>query len=494
MPDPAPRRMQPPSPDRAASRPRVRRRGGAVPAAALHASAPTTSAPRSRRRPRSRRTATGPSPAPADDVPRGEWWRMYGDPDLDALEAQVGANQSIAQAEASYRAALGAGRLGARRATSRWCRPTRRLRARATQHERRPQCDDERRDRGRHRRDQQRRLVRVDVAPASLGVSWEIDLWGRIRRQVESQRANADANASDLASIALSTQAAVASNYFQLRQLDTQKQLLDDTITAYQRTLDVTRNRYAGGVSARVDVAQAETQLKTTQVQAIDVGIARAQFEHAIALLLGKPASEFSIPVAHWKAFADKRAPAAPPAGVPSQLLERRPDIAAAERRVASANAQIGVAKAAYFPSLGLSAQGGYSGIGVSDLVSFADALLVARAVARADAVRRRAAARRRASRRSRSYDANVAAYRQTVLIGLRRGRGPARGAAHPRARGRARRQTRCASARESLALTINQYKAGHRSATSTSSPCRRRRSRTSATRCRSSAAAWSRA
>ena len=276
---------------------------------------------------------------------------------------------------------------------------------------------------------------------------------------MESQRAGADASASDLASIVLSTQATLASNYFQLRQLDTQRQLLDDTIAAYQRTLDVTRNRYAGGVSARVDVAQAETQLKTTQVQAIDVGVARAQFEHAIALLVGRPASDFSIPVVPWKAFSDKRAPAVPTAGLPSQLLERRPDVAAAERRVASANAQIGVAKAAYFPSLGLSAQGGYSGVSVSDLFSFPTrfwSLGPSLAQTVFDGGLRRAQSEQAIA----TYDANVANYRQTVLNGFAEVEDQLAALRILEREGAAQDDV-LASARESLALTINQYKAG---------------------------------
>jgi NodT family efflux transporter outer membrane factor (OMF) lipoprotein len=226
---------------------------------------------------------------PADLAPRGKWWQVYGDPDLDALEdAAVGNNQTVAQAEASYRAALTL--VDAARANY---FPTVSAGASAT-----------RSGSGNGRINNNFSTSSSGSIStnrqASLSVSWEVDLWGKVRRQVESQQAAADASAADLAGMALSVQASIASNYFQLRALDTQKQLLEDTIAAYQRTLDVTRNRYAGGVAARVDVAQAETQLKSTQVQSIDVGTSRAQFEHAIALLLGKPASSFSIPVKRW--------------------------------------------------------------------------------------------------------------------------------------------------------------------------------------------------
>ena len=167
-----------------------------------------------------------------------------------------------------------------------------------------------------------------------------IDVWGRVRRLVEAGTASAQASAALLESVRLLTQAQVAQDYFQLRTLDAQKKLLDETIVAYQTSLKLTQNRYASGVASRADVLQAETQLKTTQAQAIDIGVQRAQLEHAIALLLGKPASLFSIPNAPLSAV-----PPAIPVGVPSELLERRPDIAAAERNMAAANAQIGVAK-----------------------------------------------------------------------------------------------------------------------------------------------------
>ena len=399
---------------------------------------------------------------PADDVPRGQWWRMYGDPDLDALEQRVGGNQSIAQAEASYRTALAL--VDAARSAY---FPT-------------VTADGSISRSGNRGNGSSRSTSSVastssltstgdtvvtssssatGVKSASLGVSWEIDLWGRIRRQVESQRATADASASDFASIVLSTQAQLASNYFQLRQLDTQKRLLDDTITAYQRTLDVTRNRYVGGVSARVDVAQAETQLKTTQVQSIDLGIARAQYEHAIALLVGAPPSDFEIAAKPWQAFADKRAPVVPAVGLPSRLLERRPDIAGAERRVASANAQIGVAKAAYFPTLGLSAQGGYQGISVSDLLAFPTrfwSLGPSLALPLFEGGLRRA----QAEEASATYDANVASYRQTVLSGFTEVEDQLAALRILEREGAAQDDV-LASARESLALTINQYKAG---------------------------------
>jgi NodT family efflux transporter outer membrane factor (OMF) lipoprotein len=385
--------------------------------------------------------------SPADLAPRGKWWEIYGDADLNLLEeASIGKNQTVAQAEASYRAAL-ALVASARSAYF----PTVSADAAVT----RSGSGAGRVNNGFASNASNTSTNRQ----VSLSASWEIDLWGRVRRQVEAQRAAADASAADLASIALSTQAAIATDYFQLRQIDTQKRLLDDTIAAFQRTLVVTRNRYAGGVSGRVDVAQAETQLKTTQVQAIDLATARAQLEHAIALLLGRPASSFSIPVTRWQAFEQKLAPAIPLAGMPSQLLERRPDIAAAERRVASANAQIGVAKAAYFPTLGLSAQGGYSSLSAGDLFSLPNRFWsIGPSIAQTliDGGLRRAQTDQAVA----TYDSEVATYRETVLAGFADVEDQL-AALRTLEEESAAQDDALASARESLTLTFNQYKAG---------------------------------
>lgn len=382
---------------------------------------------------------------PADDAPRGKWWEIYDDSDLNALEEQVAANnQNVAQAEAAYRAAtalVDAAQAGyfpvvsanaslSRSGGSRAGSTTGAASGRSS-----------------------------TVRSLALGASWEIDLWGRVRRQVEAQRASAQASASDLAGMLLSQQASLASSYFQLRMVDAQRRLLDDTIVAYRRTLEVTRNRYAGGVAARVDVAQAETQLKNTQLQAIDLGVSRAQLEHAIALLLGKPASEFSIPAAPWKAFAEQRGPVLPAVGLPSQLLERRPDIASAERRVAAANAQIGVAKSAYFPSLGISASGGFSSAAAAGLLSAPNrfwSIGPALAETLFDGGLRRAQTAQAAA----NHDAQVAAYRQTVLAGIAEVEDKL-AALRVLEQEAAAQDDALASARESLALTLNQYKAG---------------------------------
>ena len=188
-----------------------------------------------------------------------------------------------------------------------------------------------------------------------LDFSWELDVWGRIRRGVESNKAAAQASAGDLEAARLSFQAELAQDYFQLRTLDAQKQLLDETVAAFEKFLRLTQDRFANGVASQADVVQAQTQLKTTQAQAIDVGVQRAQLEHAIAILMGQAPSSFSLPPTPLAAT-----PPAIPVGVPSELLERRPDIAAAERRVAAANAQIGVAVAAFYPTITLNASSGF--------------------------------------------------------------------------------------------------------------------------------------
>ncbi|HYB11717.1 MAG TPA: efflux transporter outer membrane subunit, partial [Alphaproteobacteria bacterium] len=240
--------------------------------------------------------------------------------------------------------------------------------------------------------------------------SWDVDLWGRIRRTIESDVASAQASAADLASARLSAQATLATNYYNLRSADELKHLLDDTVVAFTKSLQITKDRFASGTAARTDILQAQALLESTQSQAINVGVQRAQFEHAIAVLIGKAPSDFSIEPVRLTTELPVI-----PAGVPSTLLERRPDIAAAERQAAAANALVGVAIAAYYPDLTLSASGGFSSNMLSNLLqasnsiwSFGgqlsetvfDAGLRGAQVDQARAV----------------YDQNVATYRQTVL------------------------------------------------------------------------------
>ncbi|MFJ9452747.1 MULTISPECIES: efflux transporter outer membrane subunit [unclassified Herbaspirillum] len=270
----------------------------------------------------------------------GKWWEMFGDQQLNALVEQIDiSNQNLAQSEANFRKAMALVQ-GARADYS----PTLSVDASRTRSRSATSSSG----------NSSSSSVR-DNYSFSLNADWEIDVWGRVRRNVESNEASAQASAADLAATRLSAQAQLAQNYLQLRVLDAQQQLLDDTVTAYQRSYQLTQNQYNAGVVAKSDVIQAQTQLKSAQAQALDNGVQRAQLEHAIALLVGQPASTFSI-------TPSPLAAAAPPIPValPSMLLERRPDIAGAERRVAAANAQIGVAQAAYYPSLSLSASGGF--------------------------------------------------------------------------------------------------------------------------------------
>lgn len=244
-------------------------------------------------------------------------------------------------------------------------------------------------------------------------LSWEADVWGRIRRSVEASRDQAQASEADLAAARLSAQAELAQDYFLLRVQDLEQKLLDDTVASFQKAYDLTRNRYQNGVAAKSDLLQADTQLKTARAQAIDLGVARAQLEHAIALLTGQPASSFTLSPAPFNAVFP-----AIPAGLPSQLLERRADIAAAERRMASANAQIGVAQAAYYPSVTLSASAGFEAASLANWFTWPSrfwALGPAISETLFDGGLRRAQTEQARA----AYDQTVAQYRQTVLTGF---------------------------------------------------------------------------
>jgi len=250
----------------------------------------------------------------------------------------------------------------------------------------------------------------------AVDASWEIDVWGRIRRLVESSQASAQASAADLENARLSARTELAQDYFQLRTLDTQKQLLDANIVEFQRSLELTNNRYASGVVSRADVLQAQTQLKTTQAQAIDVGVQRAQFEHAIALLIGKPASVVSIPEAP---LVMTTVPPPIPVGVPSEVLERRPDIAATERQVVAANAQIGVALAAYYPTVSLHATGGFQSTSLSQWIS-APSRLWSVGPAISETVFDGGLRAGLTEQARGVYDGTVASYRETVLTAFK--------------------------------------------------------------------------
>jgi NodT family efflux transporter outer membrane factor (OMF) lipoprotein len=333
---------------------------------------------------------------PKDDQIRGNWWEMFGDLSLNALEEQVDiSNQTIAAAAANYHVA----RALVKQARSQYF-PLVTTNPAYT----------------RTRFSSTGRQINVSTGVTTtdlllpFNVSWEPDLWGRIRNTVEMNASEAQATAADLENTRLSVQAQLATTYYQLRGQDALRQLFDETVVAFQQSLDLTKALYDTGIVSDQDVAQAETQLQTTQAQATDLGIMRAQFEHAIALLVGQPASTFSIPVEPLKA-----SPPAIPFGVPSELLERRPDIAAAERRVAEANAGIGVAKAAYFPALLLSGTAGFESSSITQWLTWSSGIWsVGPSLAQTlfDAGERKAVTQQARA----SYDLTVANYRETVL------------------------------------------------------------------------------
>lgn len=336
--------------------------------------------------------------APSDAAPKGEWWTLFGDPQLDRLVARVDiSNQNIRVAEARLRQARAASdqaraalfpALNANASAARTKSPSL------------PNAPSF-------------ATGAVNNYNASLNASWEPDFWGGVRRAVEAGEAGFEASAADLENARLSARATLAQNYFALRVADATRRTLEETVAAYARTLALTQNRYAAGVAARVDVVQAEVQLKSTQAQLIDVGVQRAQLEHAIALQLGLAPAQFSLPPAPLAA----RMPAIP-VGLPSELLERRPDIAAAERRTAAANANIGVAQAAFFPTVTLTAAGGSRTTNLADLFTAPTrfwSLGAALAQPLFDAGLRSAQKAQAVA----AYDEQVATYRQTVLTGF---------------------------------------------------------------------------
>jgi NodT family efflux transporter outer membrane factor (OMF) lipoprotein len=326
--------------------------------------------------------------APADALERGPWWQLFGDPVLDSLVAGVEvSNQNVAVAAANYAAARAA---------------VQQQRAALFPSVTLGLSGD-------------RSGVRGQGADTSyrlnLGGSWEPDVWGRLRAGVTSAQAGAEASAADLAAARLSSQGELASNYFTVRALDAQSALLARTISGYERELQITQNRFNVGIAARTDVLQAQTQLANARSEALSLRQQRAQFEHAIAVLVGKAPSQFALaPSPDWKVSLPEV-----PVGVPATLLQRRPDIAAAERDVAAANAEIGIARAAYFPNIGLSGSLGSGGSRVGDLFSVSNAawsfgLSAAQTIFNAGATRASVAG---AEAR---HQAAVARYRQTVL------------------------------------------------------------------------------
>lgn len=379
--------------------------------------------------------------AQPDDVRlRGDWWTIYGDAELDRLvRAAEVSNQTLAAAEAGWRQARALARqaeaglypvVGVSAAVTR----ARTSGAGSTAS-------------GAARTGSQFSLP-VDV-------TWEADLWGRLRRGVEAGAATAEASAADLEAARLSVRAELVQDYLALRTLDARRRLLSDTVAAYERSLQMTRNRHAAGVASGAEVAQAETQLESTRAQALELDASRATLEHAIAALCGLPPAALTI------AVRSAPLPAIPtlPAGLPSALLERRPDIAAAERRVAAANAGIGIAEAAYYPDLSFSASAGFEAASLAKWISAPArvwalgpqlALTLFDGGARAAQVEAAGAA----------WDAAVANYRQTVLTGFQEVE-DALATLRILAAEAEVQQAAVVAARRSLALTLNQYRAG---------------------------------
>jgi NodT family efflux transporter outer membrane factor (OMF) lipoprotein len=289
----------------------------------------------------------------------------------------------------------------------------------------------------------------------AVGVAWEPDLWGKVRRQIEANTDNAQASAATLQGLILSSQATLAQSYFQLKVLDAQKALLDETLAAYEKTLSITRNRYAVGVSAKSEVVQAETQLHSAQAQAVDLGVQRAKLEHAIAVLIGKTPAELSLPVAALQVKTPDV-----PVSLPSELLERRPDIAAAERKVAAANALIGVAKAAYFPTLNLAVSNGFQSPESDTVFTAARRYWALGPAGLALTIFDGGVKNANYQQAIAAHDATVAAYRQTVLTGFQEVEDNL-AALRILAEEKQVQDQAIADAEQALALTTNQYKAG---------------------------------
>lgn len=324
---------------------------------------------------------------PKDDLSKGEWWTIYHDATLDQLLRQVSiSNQNVAQYAAQYRQAQA---LAAQSRANLFPSVTGSA--------------------GTTRQGTQSSTATTNTASASA--SWELDVWGKLRRTLEENKASAQASAAELANITLSAQSELAQDYFQIRVMDQQIALYRQSVQEYQRYLNIIQNKYTAGSESRGTLAQAQTQLESARASMLDVQWQRAQLEHAIAVLIGKTPAEFSLPVAQ---SLDMNVPK-PPVLLPSQLLERRPDIAYAERNMAAANAAIGVAKAAYYPDLTLTATGGFQSSVLHNLMSlpnrtwslgpeFSGTLLDF------------GATKAGVDQAQASYDASVASYRESVL------------------------------------------------------------------------------
>jgi NodT family efflux transporter outer membrane factor (OMF) lipoprotein len=332
---------------------------------------------------------------PSDQNLGGNWWEIFQDPQLNALEQQINvSNQNLKGAVAQYQEA---------RAALRYARadyyPTIGTAPSAT----RQRYSD-------NRPGSAARGTTFNDFVLPVDLSYQVNAWGRVSKNVESYREQAQASAADLAVVNLTMHADLAIDYFAARTLDAEEKLLQNTVAQYEQALQLNEERYKGGLASEVEVEQARTILETTQAQLVDVGVASAQYEHAAAVLVGKPPADFSLPA------LPLTAPPPPiPVGIPSELLQRRPDVAAAERRVASANAQVGLAKTAYYPLINIVGSGGFESGTITTLFQGPSALWsVGASVAETifDGGRRHALN----DEAKAAYDASVASYRQTVL------------------------------------------------------------------------------
>lgn len=329
----------------------------------------------------------------------GNWWEIFQDPQLNTLQEQINvSNQNLKAAVAQYQEA---------RAALRYARADYYPTVTAN-----PSATREQYSSNRPPSSSFDGLTFNDFA-VPVNVSYQANAWGRVSRNVESYREEAQASAADLAVVNLSMHATLAVDYFAARTLDTEQQLLENTVAQYQQAFQLNNDLYHGGLASEVEVEQAKTILQTTRAQLVDVGVARAQYEHAVAVLVGKAPADFSLPP------LPLTAPPPPiPVGIPSELLERRPDIAAAERRVAAANAQIGLAETAYYPLVNILGTGGFESGSITTLLQGPGAMwAVGASLAQTlfDGGRRRAAK----DEAKASYDSAAASYRQTVLTGF---------------------------------------------------------------------------
>ncbi|HEY8004651.1 MAG TPA: efflux transporter outer membrane subunit [Phenylobacterium sp.] len=396
--------------------------------------------------------AAGWTPAaPADTLDRGDWWSLFGDPQLSALEAQVQvSNQNIIAAEAAYREARAV--VSEQRAA---LFPTIDLTGSGTRS-------------GSGGSSGGTLIVNPDGSTsggsggggarstyrASIGATWEPDVWGRIRRSIEGAKALAQASEATLAAARLSAQGELATDYFGLREADAEIAIDQATVEGYQRSLTIAQNRYKAGVAPKSDVLQAQTQLLNAQSDLAGVTQQRANFEHAIAVLTGQAPGNFALAAAPWT----ETVPNVPP-GVPSTLLQRRPDIAAAERRVQNANAQIGVQTAAYFPSLTLTGSYGFAASELGRLFSSSNSLW-SYGASIAETLFGGGARRARVSQAKATHDQSVAQYRETVLEALQNVEDELAATRVLAQQSDLRRQA-SAAADQAETIVSNQYKAG---------------------------------